>query len=126
MNKTYVIDTCSLLNLVRYYKPFDEKFVLSELFQKYFKDKTFVMLKSVLDECCRIRKGEIIEGLPFLKEKIHIKKDLIVVTPKMHNKIDNNWVEKSRKKILVDEKGDFSLTMYNKLKKAFTDEGTRL
>lgn len=68
-----VIDTNSLLSLVRYYLPFDRKSVLHNFFKKQIEQGEIIIIDKVLEECTYNSKGLVIETLLFLKDKKFLK-----------------------------------------------------
>jgi hypothetical protein len=64
-----VIDTNSLLSLVRYYLPFDKKGVLFNFIKSKIENGDIIIIDKVLDECKFISKGKVLEKLPYLKIK---------------------------------------------------------
>jgi len=68
-----VIDTNSLLSLVRYYLPFDKKRVLFQFFKKKIEIGEIIIVDKVLQECTYNAKGIVITTLDFLNEKAFLK-----------------------------------------------------
>jgi hypothetical protein len=64
-----VIDTSSLMALVRYYQPFDKDDSLKDFFRKKVESKEIIILDKVEIESKRNAKGIIIKSLDFLDEK---------------------------------------------------------
>ena len=64
-----VIDTNSLLSLVRYYLPFDKKGVLFEFFKKKIEIGEIIIIDRVLQECIYNSKGIVINTLVYLTDK---------------------------------------------------------
>jgi hypothetical protein len=73
----YIIDTSSLLHLVRYYIPFDGNKILYKFFEQKLKSTNFVLLKRVFEECEKVSGGLVIKKLDFLKS-VEKEKDLSV------------------------------------------------
>lgn len=90
MDKKYLFDTSSLMIFVKYHLPFDRENTLQEFLLKGFKDKSFILLKEVENECKRTAGGLVFER--FLKPK-DIKSTSFneIIEPKLHNMIDNNF-----------------------------------
>lgn len=63
-----VIDTCSLLNFVRYYLPFDKDSILFNFIKTRVESGEFVIIDKVYKQCSYTAQGLVIETLPFLKE----------------------------------------------------------
>ena len=139
----YIIDTSSLLSLVRYYEPFDSgNEILIPHIEELFKNK-LVLLKAIKEEAERVAQGKIIQKLPFLN-KIQPEKDIDIITEKQHRRIDDKWcVKRQREEINNDgysikkseefKKGDFQLILFALAKKEknnivtiVTEESTRL
>lgn len=68
-----VIDTNSLLSLVRYYLPFDKKGVLFQFFKSKIENADIIIIDKVLEECTYNSKGLVLEKLPYLIEKAFLK-----------------------------------------------------
>jgi hypothetical protein len=68
-----VIDTNSLLSLVRYYLPFDKKGVLFQFFKKKIEIGEIIIIDKVLQECTYNSKGIVITTLDYLNEKVFLK-----------------------------------------------------
>lgn len=64
-----VIDTSSLLSLVRYYLPFDKKGVLFGFFKQKIEAGEIIVIDKVFDECSFSAKGIVLSSLPFLNDK---------------------------------------------------------
>lgn len=68
-----VIDTNSLLSLVRYYLPFDKKVVLFQYFKSKIENGDIIIIDKVLEECTYSSKGRVIEVLEYLADKTFLK-----------------------------------------------------
>jgi hypothetical protein len=68
-----VIDTNSLLSLVRYYIPFDKKSILHDFFKNKIEKGEIIIIDKVLEECTYNSKGLVIETLLFLTDKKFLK-----------------------------------------------------
>ena len=99
----YLWDTNSLLNIVRYYLPFDQDKTLYNWLQSSFVREESFLLQSTYDEISRISQGIILKELDFLKGQRTIRID--TVSPKVHNLIDNNWIDRRniKRKNLAEE-----------------------
>ena len=64
-----VIDTNSLLSLVRYYLPFDKKGVLFQFFKKKIEIGEIIIIDKVLQECTYNSKGIILTTLDYINDK---------------------------------------------------------
>lgn len=68
-----VIDTNSLLSLVRYYLPFDKKRVLFNFFKSKIEAGELIIIDKVFDECTYMSKGLVLSKLEYLKDKNFLK-----------------------------------------------------
>ncbi|MBK9744717.1 MAG: DUF4411 family protein [Saprospiraceae bacterium] len=68
-----VIDTNSLLSLVRYYLPFDKKGVLFQFIKSKIENGDIVIIDKVLEEITYNSKGLVLEKLPYLTDKTFLK-----------------------------------------------------
>jgi len=104
-----IIDTNSLLSLVRYYLPFDKKGILFNFFKKKIEEGEIIVIDKVYTQCLYTSKGIILKKLDFLLEKPFLKSakaprntELILApnTKKffhlMNSAFVNNIVRKSR------------------------------
>ncbi len=98
---TVVIDTNSLLSLVRYYLPFDKNNVLFDFLKSKIKIGEIIIIDKVLEECTYISKGIVVKKLNYLSDKAFLKKNkvpyktgtLIAPSPaKFLRQIDNQFV----------------------------------
>ena len=96
-----VIDTSSLLSLVRYYLPFDKNDVLNDFIKDKIHQGEIIIIDKVLEECKYNSKGLVLEKLSYLSDKsfqksakIPYKTDtLIAPAPsKFLRQIDNQFV----------------------------------
>lgn len=96
-----VIDTNSLLSLVRYYLPFDKRGVLFQFFKNKIEIGEIIIIDKVLQECTYISKGIVISTLNYLNEKIFKKSakvpyktdSLLAPSPaKFLRQVDNQFV----------------------------------
>ena len=98
----YLIDTSSLLSLVRYFHPFDKDEKLYAIIKKMFDEKQCLILESVFTESGHVAGGIILKKYSFLK-KIKREKNIDIISPKLHKKIDDNWViQKQKNKLNSD------------------------
>jgi hypothetical protein len=68
-----VIDTNSLLSLIRYYLLFDKKRILFQFFKKKIEIGEVIIIDKVLEECVYNSKGIVIRTLDFLSDKSFLK-----------------------------------------------------
>lgn len=95
-----IIDTSSLLSLVRYYLPFDKKTKLFDFIKTEFENGNLIMIDAVYQECVYTSKGIVLKSLDYLTEKEFKKnyklpvktKDLIPPsTRKFYNLLNDNF-----------------------------------
>ena len=96
-----VIDTSSLLSLVRYYLPFDKKGVLFEVIKSKISSGEIIMLDAVYEESKFVGQKIILTNLDFLTDKEFLKEykiiaktdELIPLAPgKFLNMVKNQFV----------------------------------
>lgn len=96
-----VIDTSSLLSLVRYYLPFDKKKILFEIIKTKVSSGEILVIDKILEECEYISKGIVLETLDYLKDKTFNKTNKLplntefILPPaptKFYRMVDNNFV----------------------------------
>lgn len=98
-----VIDTSSLLSLVRYYLPFDTEGKLKKLFQIKVECGEIIVLDKVAEECGYVSGGIVLEKLPFLADKKNHTKTTELFPPKtFFNMLDFQFVNAPTKKKLND------------------------
>jgi len=98
-----VIDTSSLLSLVRYYLPFDNKNILINLFEEKIKNGDIVILDLVYNECIYTSNGIVIKNIAFLEnKKLHNKTDEILPNKKFFNQLENQFINGSVRNKLDD------------------------
>jgi hypothetical protein len=68
-----VIDTNSLLSLVRYYLPFDKKGVLFNFFKTKIEKGEIIIIDKVFQECTYNSKGIVLKTLDYLNDKTFLK-----------------------------------------------------
>lgn len=68
-----VIDTNSLLSLVRYYLPFDKKGVLFQFIKSKIESGDIIVIDKVLEECTYISNGLVLKKLSYLADKTFLK-----------------------------------------------------
>lgn len=68
-----VIDTNSLLSLVRYYLPFDKKGVLFNFFKTKIEKGEIIIIDKVFQECTYNSKGIVLTTLDYLNDKTFLK-----------------------------------------------------
>ncbi len=68
-----IIDTSSLMSLVRYYLPFDKKNILFKFFQQKIENGEIIIIDKVLMECTYNAKGFVLKKLTYLSDKAFLK-----------------------------------------------------
>ena len=106
-----VIDTSSLMSLVRYYLPFDQSNILYQFIQQKIEDGELIIIDKVYTECEYNSKGAILNSLTFLKDKEFLKSfkvpyktdSLIVPNTKMFfHQLNSEFVNNTMRKKLTD------------------------
>jgi hypothetical protein len=96
-----VIDTSSLLSLVRYYLPFDKKKILFEIIKTKIANGEILVIDKIIEECEYTSKGIVLETLDYLNDKTFNKTNKLplntefILPPapaKFYRMIDNNFV----------------------------------
>lgn len=110
-----VIDTSSLLSLVRYYLPFDRQTVLFEAIKSKIADGEIVIIDKIIDECEYTSKGIVLTALPYLTDKLFNKNHKLplntefILPPapaKFYRQVDNQFVNGVLKNRLTDTQYD--------------------
>lgn len=95
-----IIDTSSLLSLVRYYLPFDQEIKLFKFIKSEFENGNLILIDAVYEECEYISQGLVLKTLTYLTEKDFKKssklplktKDLLPPsTKKFYNLLNDNF-----------------------------------
>ncbi len=116
-----VIDTSSLLSLVRYYLPFDKQKILFETIKAKIADGEIVVIDKIIDECEYTSKGIVLKTLSFLKDKTFNKSHKLplntefILPPaqvRFYRMVDNNFV-------VSIQKAKLNETQYDSLKNDF-------
>lgn len=94
-----VIDTSSLISLVRYYLPFDKDGKLRDFLEKQILCENILVIDKVIEECKYQGKGQVIVAFPFLKEARY-KTDTLIPLPKFYKLVDNNFVNGSERNLI--------------------------
>ncbi|NOZ34732.1 MAG: DUF4411 family protein [Chlorobi bacterium] len=88
-----VIDTSSLLALVRYYLPFDNDGTLFDLIKNKITNKEIIIIDKVAKESKFVSKGIILEKLEYLKKKeVRVSTVDILPTKRFYNQLENQFV----------------------------------
>lgn len=106
-----VIDTNSLLSLVRYYLPFDKNSVLFDFFKTKIEEREIIIIDKVYEQCLYNAKGIILQKLAFLEDKAFLKsaktshktEALIAPSPgKFLRMMENQFVVSVQRRKLTD------------------------
>ncbi len=96
-----IIDTNSLLSLVRYYIKIDSKNILSKYIKSKLESGELLIIDKVYDECKYVSKGDILSTLNYLNDNYFLKSinfpiktdNLLAPAPnKLLRQIDNQFV----------------------------------
>lgn len=94
-----IIDTSSLLALVRYYMPFDSNNSLKKLVEEKYGNGEIIVIDKVFDESKYIAKKVIVNELDFINDKsFHVKTNGIYPDKTFFNLLDNQFCDKDVKK----------------------------
>lgn len=74
-----VIDTSSLVSLVRYYLPFDNKGILFKLIKEKFLNGEIILIDAVHEECKYVSQKIVVKSLSYLDDKEFLKENKFVV-----------------------------------------------
>jgi len=97
-----VIDTSSLLSLVRYYLPFDKNKFLLRFFQNKIESGEIIILDKVFEECQYTSRGIVVDTLTFIKDKKNQIKTLeLLPTQKFFNQLENQFINGSTRNLLT-------------------------
>lgn len=97
-----IVDTSSLCSLVRYYLPLDKEGQLISFIKRSLINRQMIIIDKVYEECRRLAQGEIINRMPFLKDKVfadlifNIDQDSVVPPPKFLNIVNEGFVVKAK------------------------------
>lgn len=95
-----VIDTSSLMALVRYYLPFDKEDLLKNFIKNKVENKEILVLDKVQEEGKYVAQGIVLTELEFLKIKGNsIKTSDLLPYPKFFNIVDNQLCNHTIKKL---------------------------
>ncbi len=95
-----IIDTSSLLSLVRYYLPFDPKSKLFRYMKSEIENGNLILIDAVYQECEYTSQGLVLKSLDYLKDKEFKKKFKIPLntkdllppsTKKFYNLLNDNF-----------------------------------
>lgn len=74
-----LIDTSSLLILVKYYLHFDKKGVLNEVIKRKFETGEIILLDAVYEECKYVGQKAILKKLDYLEDKDFLKEHQVII-----------------------------------------------
>lgn len=98
-----VIDTSSLLSLVRYYLPFDNQNILYNFIKSKVENKEIIILDKVYEESKFQSKSIIVDKLDFIGDKKNHHKTIeILPTKKFFNQLENQFINGSIKNKLSE------------------------
>lgn len=105
-----IIDTSSLLALVKYYLPFSKSGKLYDLLKDKFLNGEILIIDKVADEAKYIAKGTILTELDFLTDKSnHIKTIDLLPNRSFFNMLENQFCNQSIKKLKRITETEFDL-----------------
>ena len=96
-----VIDTNSLLSLVRYYLPFDKNLVLFNFIKGRITAGEIVIIDKILEECEYTSKGIVLKSLSYLADKSFLKANKLPINTeyilppspaKFYRQVDNQFI----------------------------------
>jgi len=96
-----VIDTNSLLSLVRYYLPFDKNLVLFNFIKGRITAGEIVIIDKILEECEYTSKGIVLKSLTYLADKSFLKANKLPINTeyilppspaKFYRQVDNQFI----------------------------------
>lgn len=91
-----VIDTSSLLSLVRYYLPFDMKDILFDYIKSKVESGEIVLLDKVFEECSFTSKGIVVKTLDYIsKKKNQVNTIDLIPNRKFFNQLENQFINGS-------------------------------
>jgi len=93
-----VIDTSSLLSLVRYYLPFDKNKTLYNFIESKINLKEILILDKVYEECKYVSKGIIVKTLSYISnKKNHVNTTDLLPNDIFFNQLENEFINGSEK-----------------------------
>lgn len=96
-----VIDTNSLLSLVRYYLPFDKNSVLFNFIEGSIATGDIIIIDKILEECEYTSKGVVLKTLVYLTDKSFLKASKLPINTeyipptspaKFYRQVDNQFI----------------------------------
>ena len=109
-----IVDTSSLLALVRYYLPFDLNGNLKGLIADKFNNGEIIIIDKVFEESKYISQGLILSELDFIKDKsVHYKTNNLFPDKTFFNLLDNQFCDKAIRKAKDISDVEFELFQKN-------------
>lgn len=88
-----VIDTSSLLSLVRYYLPFDKNKTLDNFIKSKIESQEILVIDKVHEECVYTSKGIVVKTLPYINNKKNqINTTTLLPNQKFFNQLENQFI----------------------------------
>lgn len=124
-----IIDTNSLLSLVRYYLPFDNENLLFNFIKDKIENGEIIIIDKVYEQCTYNSKGLVLKQLSFLTDKAFLKKSktphktdtLLAPSPaKFLRMVENQFVVAVQRKKITDV--EFEVTKNKHLEDADTKQ----
>jgi len=98
-----VIDTSSLISLVRYYLPFDKNNILYDLIRSKIETGGIIIIDKVYEESKYTAKGIVLAKLDYLKDKkLRTRTDDLLPSKKFFNQVENQFINGSAKNKLTE------------------------
>lgn len=108
-----VIDTSSLLSLVRYYLPFDKSGVLLRFFEEGVAAGEIVLLDKIIEECKYVAQGIVLRQLPSCTDKsCHQDTASLLPYARFYNQVDHQFIIPSLRRKLNDAEYDSQKNAY--------------
>lgn len=101
-----IIDTSSLMALVRYYMPFDRSNKLKEFLKAKFEKRELIIIDEVYAESQFLQKGIILKEFDFINAKSNriIRTDTLIPYRKFFNRLENDFCNQNIKRTLDEVK----------------------
>ncbi len=110
-----VIDTCSMLSLVRYYLPFDKEIKLFNLIHDKVRTGEIILLDRVIDESSTVASGTIVKTMPFVSDRKNQKSTAQIFPDRFFfQMLEDDFVNKHIRRKLSH--AEFENDKYNYLK----------
>ena len=106
-----IIDTNSLLSLVRYYLPFDKHKILYNFIKDKIQSGEIIIIDKVHEQCSYISKGIILSKLDFLEDIIVQEAGKEIEYKNEENYIERIWKTSSGFTISLENMKNFIIQM---------------